>query len=215
MSGLIILLSVGCIVYLFSKKSEDPSSQKRVEPGFWQSKNNSNSAAKIPPSPKDIKIPKDLIFETPIPDVKPQAKKIQSVPHKKSDYLGTKTERNFYRTLQKVLPEDYVIHCQVSLMALVQPVNFRDNSRTWAKRMDYVITDRDTRVLAVIELDDSSHRLKKRQERDLYVNDALEGRHKLLRFEAKSNYDPVHIAKIIERNTDIQCNTTKPVTQYS
>lgn len=138
-----------------------------------------------------------------------------SVPHKRHVYLGSKTERNFYQVLQDILPRDYVVHCQVSLMALVQPVNFKDNSRTWAKRMDYVITDRNTKILAVIELDDSSHRQKKRQERDLYVNSALEGHHKLLRFEATGNYDPIYVANIIERDTEIKCNPLVAVAQFS
>ncbi|MBR9787184.1 MAG: DUF2726 domain-containing protein [Vibrionaceae bacterium] len=145
----------------------------------------------------------------------PPQTKCLSVPHKKHVYLSSKTERNFYNVLQEILPSDYVIHCQVSLMALVQPVNFKDNSRTWAKRMDYVITDRNTKILAVIELDDSSHRQKRRQERDLYVNAALEGHHKLLRFDATGNYDPIYVATVIERETGIACNPFMTVLQPS
>ncbi|EHZ2723569.1 TPA: DUF2726 domain-containing protein [Vibrio parahaemolyticus] len=152
------------------------------------------------------------IAEVPLPDV---SNKTNSVPHKKSTYLSTKTERRFYKVLQELIPDEYVIHSQVSLMALVQPTNFKDNSRTWAKRMDYVITDRDTKVLAVIELDDSSHRQKKRQERDIYVNNALKGHHPLLRFEAKSSYDKNHVATVIERDTLIKCREFKSVLQYS
>lgn len=100
------------------------------------------------------------------------------------------------------------------MMAIVQPVNFKDNSKTWAKRLDFVITDRDTQIFAVIELDDSSHRQKKRQERDLYVNSAFEGHHKLLRFEAQARYNPQEIASIIERETDIKCNISALVPQY-
>ncbi|MGY0616110.1 DUF2726 domain-containing protein [Vibrio sp. FJH11] len=143
---------------------------------------------------------------TTFPTATKKSVKPSFVPHKKHVYLGSKTERNFYQVLQEILPSDYIVHCQVSLMALVQPVSFKDNSRTWAKRVDYVITDRSTKVLAVIELDDSSHRQKKRQERDLYVNSALEGHHKLLRFEATGNYDPIHVAQVIERDTEITCN---------
>lgn len=141
--------------------------------------------------------------------------KCMRVPHKKHVYLSSKTERNFYNVLQEILPSDYVIHCQVSLMALVQPVNFKDNSRTWAKRMDYVITDRNTKVLAVIELDDSSHRQKRRQERDHYVNSALEGHHKLIRFDAIGKYNPIDVAKVIERETDIKCNSLMGLAQHS
>ncbi|AEX21997.1 DUF2726 domain-containing protein [Vibrio sp. EJY3] len=141
--------------------------------------------------------------------------KCMRVPHKKHVYLSSKTERNFYNVLQEILPSDCVVHCQVSLMTLVQPVNFKDNSRTWAKRMDYVITDRNTKVLAVIELDDSSHRQKRRQERDHYVNSALEGHHKLIRFDAIGKYNPIDVAKVIERETDIKCNSLMGLVQTS
>ncbi|EKO3933760.1 DUF2726 domain-containing protein [Vibrio fluvialis] len=128
------------------------------------------------------------------------------VEHNKQSHLATENERKLYFALQKALPPDYIIHSQVSLMALVTPVNFKHNSRTWAKRMDFVITDKATKVLAVIELDDSTHNWKKRQERDLYVNEALEGHHKLVRFSTKRFYEPSEIAKVLERETEIKCN---------
>ncbi|MGP8305042.1 DUF2726 domain-containing protein [Vibrio sp. YIC-376] len=152
---------------------------------------------------------------TTFPTVTKKPAKPSFVPHKKHIYLNSKTERNFYQVLQEILPSDYVVHCQVSLMALVQPLHFKDNSRTWAKRMDYVITDRNTKILAVIELDDSSHRQKKRQERDFYVNSALEGHHKLLRFEATGKYDPIYVANVIERDTEITCNPLVTVAQLN
>lgn len=143
---------------------------------------------------------------TGIPD-EPKVK----VEHKKQSYLATENERKLYFALQKALPSDYVIHSQVSLMALVKPVNFKHNSRTWAKRMDFVITDKATKVLAVIELDDSTHNWKKRQERDQYVNEALEGHHKLVRFSTKRFYEPSEIAKVLELETEIKCNALEEV----
>ncbi|MFW1332002.1 DUF2726 domain-containing protein, partial [Vibrio parahaemolyticus] len=166
MPELLILIPLACIVYLFTKKGKKP--KRRLNE--WEQ----GAAARRPNSvhsfePKVVeKSPK--IVELPLQKT---GNKTNSVPHKKSTYLATKAERRFYKVLQELLPDEYVIHSQVSLMALVQPTSFKDNSRTWAKRMDYVITDRDTKVLAVIELDDSSHRQKKRQERDIYVNNAL------------------------------------------
>ncbi|HHY0466734.1 TPA: DUF2726 domain-containing protein [Vibrio parahaemolyticus] len=208
MPELLILIPLACIVYLFTKKGKKP--KRRLNE--WEQ----GAAARRPNSvysfePKVVeKSPK--IVELPLQKT---GNKTNSVPHKKSTYLATKAERRFYKVLQELLPDEYVIHSQVSLMALVQPTSFKDNSRTWAKRMDYVITDRDTKVLAVIELDDSSHRQKKRQERDIYVNNALKGHHPLLRFEAKSSYDKNHVATVIERETLIKCREFKSVLQYS
>ncbi|MGL1605092.1 DUF2726 domain-containing protein [Vibrio parahaemolyticus] len=208
MPELLILMSLVCIVYLFTKKGKKP--KRRLNE--WEQRatvRRPNSIHSFEPKAVDNS-PK--IIEVPLPNT---GNKTNFVPHKKSTYLATKTERKFYKVLQELIPDEYVIHSQVSLMALVQPTNFKDNSRTWAKRMDYVITDRDTKVLAVIELDDSSHRQKKRQERDIYVNNALNEHHPLLRFEARSSYDKTHIATVLERNTIIKCKELDSVLQCS
>ena len=186
MVEIISILLVVYVVYVFTKRSRKGAKKKATEKLSIES----NEELKVKPISSGL------------------------VPHKKHDYLGSKSERQFYKTLLEILPSEYIIHCQVSMMALVQPVNFKDNSKTWAKRIDYVITDRDTQILAVIELDDSSHRQKKRQERDLYVNSAFEGNHKLLRFEAAGDYDPIEIALVIERETDIRCNVSEPAPMY-
>ncbi|EGQ7947957.1 DUF2726 domain-containing protein [Vibrio parahaemolyticus] len=212
MAELIILLSLVCLVFLFAKKGKKRKRRfNEWDQGVAAKRSNNVHAF-------DTKVidrhPK--LVEVPIPQTKViESNKPSAVPHRKNTYLATKTERKFYKVLQELLPDEYVIHSQVSLMALVQPTNFKDNSRTWAKRMDYVITDRDTKVLAVIELDDSSHRQKKRQERDIYVNNALNGHHPLLRFEARSSYDKTHIAAVLERDTIIKCRELESVLQYS
>jgi len=91
-------------------------------------------------------------------------------------------------------------------MALVTPVNFKDNSKTWAKRMDFVITDRDTKVLAVIELDDASHNRKKRKERDEYVNSVLDGHHPLIRVKSTNTFNRAQIVAQLEESSSIRCS---------
>ena len=115
-------------------------------------------------------------------------------PHKKSTYLTTENERRFHAALVSALPMEYCVHCQTSLMALVQPINRKDNARTWAKRMDFVVTDRYTKIIAVIELDDRTHEWEHRKKRDRYVNAILEGHHKLIRFQSKRIYSSDEIA---------------------
>lgn len=196
MTGLIIFMCVACIVYVFVNggKNSSRNEQRVRRPPEWEHKHHSGQGEgtyEVQPLAKE----KESISKT-------------TVPHKKSTYLATKTERKFYGILQELLSDEYVIHCQVSLMALVQPIDFKDNSKTWAKRMDYVITDKDTRVLAVIELDDSSHSRPKRQERDIYVNEVLLGHHPLLRFGVRGTYDPMEISNKIESRTEIRCLNT-------
>ncbi|HHP0481478.1 TPA: DUF2726 domain-containing protein [Vibrio campbellii] len=181
MFELIIVLSIGCIVYLFTK-TKKKTSRGNVEP---------------------------FVGSSPGAQLGDQESKKKVVLHKKRNYLCTKTENNFYQVLLDVLPSEYVVHSQVSMMALVQPVNFKDNSKTWAKRMDFVITDKNTKIMAVIELDDSSHRQQKRQERDIYVNNAFKNLHPLLRFEAFNQYGSIAIAKTLEQCTNIKCTPFK------
>lgn len=128
MTGLIVFMCVACIVYVFVNGGKDsPRNEQRVRrPTEWEQKfhvEQGENTYEVKPSAKE---------KAPI------SKK--TVPHKKSTYLATKGERKFYGVLQEILADEYVIHCQVSLMALVQPIDFKDNSKTWAKRMDYVIT---------------------------------------------------------------------------
>jgi len=72
----------------------------------------------------------------------------------------------------------------------------------WAKRMDYVITDRDSKVLLVIELDDKSHDRNDRKKRDKFVNKTLSGKHPLLRISTEKSKDLAFIRTEIEKVLD-------------
>lgn len=128
---------------------------------------------------------------------------VLTVPHRKKEHLTTINERKLYFALQKAIDSKYIVHSQVSLIALVEPLSFKDNSKSWAKRMDFVITDKATKILAVIELDDSSHSSEKRKKRDAYVNNALKGHHPLIRLPTKKFYEPQEIAGVLEREAGI------------
>ena len=136
------------------------------------------------------------------PSAKPS--KTTLVDHKKKEYLATENERKLYFSLQKALTETYIIHSQIPLISLVTPIDYRHNSKSWAKRVDFVITDKATKILAVIELDDSTHNQKKRIERDNYVNYALKGHHPLIRINTEKFYDPKKIARLLESEAGIK-----------
>lgn len=127
------------------------------------------------------------------------------IAHRKHKHLATRNEQKLYFALQSILPETYVIHCQVSMMALVSPIDLKPSFNTLIKRVDYVITDRATRIVAVIELDDSSQQTKKRIDRDNYVNEVLNAHHNFLRINARDYYDPSSLAKILEQGAGIKC----------
>ncbi len=131
------------------------------------------------------------------------------VDHKKIDYLATENERKLCFSLQKALTDKYMIHSQVPLFSLVKPIDYKHNSKSWAKRVDFVITDTATKVIAVIELDDSTHNQKKRIERDNYVNYALKGHHPLIRVNTEKFYAPEKIAELLETEAGIKNHFSK------
>lgn len=121
-----------------------------------------------------------------------------AIKHIKKEYLATQNEQKLYFALQKALSKNYHVHCQTSLIAIVEPTEFKHKKRAYSKRMDFVITDTATKIVAVIELDDSTHKQPKRIARDKYVNAALKPHHPLIRIPTTPFYKPEDIAGILE-----------------
>lgn len=180
-----LIIIVACALYIFSKMSDGKKKSPRQR---WQNKPKTTYKPNL--SPHEPSVP--AAYES------MSSKSYVSIelefPHKKSDYLTTENERRFYMALVSGLSDEYCVHCQTSLMALVQPLDRKHNSRTWAKRMDFVITDKYTKVLAVVELDDRTHNWESRKKRDKYVNSVLKGHHPLIRFESERVYCPDKIS---------------------
>lgn len=66
------------------------------------------------------------------------------------------------------------------------------------KTFDFVVTDARTRVLACVELDDSSHGRADRQERDgLLVRVCGDAGVRLVRVEGRQNYDLESVAALL------------------
>ena len=101
--------------------------------------------------------------------------------YQKKDYLCSQNERRLLNILNKLLPKTYHVHCQTSLISLLKPNDLRSARMVWAKRLDFVITDKNSKILLVIELDDPSHERKDRKKRDKFVNKVLAGKHPLVR----------------------------------
>jgi very-short-patch-repair endonuclease len=85
-------------------------------------------------------------------------------------------EQILYFRLTKALP-DHIVLAQVQLSRLLG-VKKGNNYSAWANRInrmsaDFVVCTKDSTVLAVIELDDSSHNKKNRQEADSKKDKAL------------------------------------------
>ncbi|PHV20933.1 hypothetical protein CSQ92_16230 [Janthinobacterium sp. BJB446] len=77
----------------------------------------------------------------------------------------TAREQQMYHLLQVALPECTVL-AQVAFSALVTAKGWANRNRFDRKVADFVLCSRQLNVIAVIELDDSSHNGRERQDRE-------------------------------------------------
>jgi very-short-patch-repair endonuclease len=96
-------------------------------------------------------------------------------------YLLTRTENYYLDTLREVATSlGMEVSCQVRLADFIRVKRGVDDYQRWfnriaCKSVDFVLVDRVShKIRVVIELDDSTHELPKRQERDVFVNEILE-----------------------------------------
>ena len=122
--------------------------------------------------------------------------------------LLTEAERSFFGVLQQALPGDYLLFAKVRLADVIAPSKilvgrprYAAFNRICAKHIDFVLCERKTlRIVGLMELDDRSHSLHDRQERDRFVEEALAAAQiPLLRILARKFYSPVEIRDQIAR----------------
>lgn len=77
----------------------------------------------------------------------------------------TAREQQMYHLLQTALPE-YTVPAQVAFSALVTADGWANRNRFDRKVADFVLCSQQLHVIAVIELDDSSHAGRERQDRE-------------------------------------------------
>jgi len=81
--------------------------------------------------------------------------------------LLTDSEKVFFKILVKALPEFYVF-AQVALGAILQnKTQFRNRGKFSQKIADFAIVNKDLDIIAIIELDDKSHHMRKKKEKDI------------------------------------------------
>ena len=94
----------------------------------------------------------------------------------------TDREYEFYTRLRPVADQyDLTVLMKVRLADLLEPKP-KDENPLWmecfnkikSKHIDFALADRDTNIVVLIELDDSTHARADRTERDIFVNAILE-----------------------------------------
>ena len=125
-----------------------------------------------------------------------RSKKRNSPSYERQEYLLTQAELKFYKILKEAVGGNYQIMCQISLSQVIQtrPMNPSDRQAAFnkisCKVLDFVLCDpQNLKIVAAIELDDSSHKRKDRVLRDKFLNEAMkDAAVPLIRFPVKSSY---------------------------
>lgn len=97
----------------------------------------------------------------------------------KKNYLMSIAEHEFYKVLHEAVKDKYYIVPQVQLSKIVEVNHYERNKRTYfnkidRKSVDFVLFNKEYFTpYMVIELDDSSHMLPEREDRDGFVDSIL------------------------------------------
>lgn len=140
---------------------------------------------------------------------KGKGKKPATLEYESCGALLTRAEAAFYPVLveaAKAGPEGCLVMCKVRLGDLVRPRRGLNRSRSTTlrnranqKHVDFVVVlASDFGVVAAVELDDSSHQRKDRQERDGFVDGALEAAGvRMVRVKWGRGYDLEEVAGVL------------------
>jgi len=130
----------------------------------------------------------------------------QEYPYERQDLLFSAAERSFYSVLQQAVAENAVVFGKVRIADVIKPEKGLNRSN-WqkafnkisAKHFDYVLCQPDDlSVIAVIELDDKSHKQRKRAKRDQFIQGACAASGLMLhKFKARKHYNITQIRETI------------------
>ena len=156
------------------------------------------------------------------------APKSQQYQYRKHKTLFTAAERSFLGVLDNAVGEQYRILGKVRIADVITPEKGMTRqhwqnafNKISAKHFDFVLCDKQTlSVIAVIELDDKSHKQAKVVARDQLVEEACRTAElPLIRFEARRNYHletvRAHIDAILTASAELENSTRREPTLAS
>ncbi len=127
--------------------------------------------------------------------------------YKRVANIFTPAERRFFWALHEAVGDRLFIFAKVRVADVILPQNIKDKSR-WrsafnkvaCKHFDYVLCDRNLKILLAIELDDKSHERADRVERDRFLNWACKSAgFALLRVKLQKSYNPKELRSLIQK----------------
>ena len=102
------------------------------------------------------------------------------LPFRRKDFLLNIPERQFFEGLQQIIPAEYIVFPQIVLSNIIQVTSSKKEFWTYQnkinrKTIDFVIFEKQyLKPVIAIEYDGKTHNRSDRQERDDFVNMALE-----------------------------------------
>jgi len=133
--------------------------------------------------------------------------KPEALTYKRAAPLLSLAEQTFYHALQQSVGQTYWIFPKVRLADIIWP-NAKYRSSPWwtafnkinKKHVDFVACHPETYdVVAVFELDDSTHNKQDRRERDLFVDQALASANiPIHHIKATDHYKPEELLALFE-----------------
>jgi hypothetical protein len=114
----------------------------------------------------------------------------------KQKALMTDNEFDFFNRLNQALP-DYHVFPQVSMGAILQgdgPNKFASRGTFAQKIIDYVIYNKQKRIIAIVELDDKTHDQDKDEKRDAML---IQAGYRIVRYNSKNKPSIEEIKKDI------------------
>jgi very-short-patch-repair endonuclease len=128
-----------------------------------------------------------------------------ALPYRVRDDFLSPAERSFYGVLTDVVAGLYVVCPKVNVADLLYVVNRRANiaylNKIDRKHVDFVLCEPGPmRPVAAVELDDSSHQRRDRQERDEFLDQAFQAAgFPVIHFAARTGYNAAAVSEEITR----------------
>lgn len=158
----------------------------------------------------------------------PASGKASPSDYQSRQFLCSPAELEFMRVLEVVVQQQFLIFAKVRLLDIVEPAKGLSSrhahgarNRVIQKHVDFVLCNpADTRIRAVIELDDSSHGAGRSKESDGLKNEILAATGiPIVRFRAASRYHPreVHarISQALSSNAPAVAPRRRPRWDFS
>ena len=141
------------------------------------------------------------IFGTKTTTVKVQPKSYRTQQQKQyaKKKLLTPTELKFYNAIKKHIPQEYILLPQINLASIITRTDEHKYQNELFRNIDFAIFDKNYMPIALIEINDKTHKEGKRIARDIKVKEICQSAElPLITFWTDYGINEEYIAKRIK-----------------